>query len=327
MRNRALRILPAYWAILLLTALVLQTATLRTESGKLAYGALTEPAEMLAAALLVHDYNPGTMLIGIGPAWSLAVEAVFYLVLPLLVLGAGALAAMAASRRQRVFALLGPPLLLLAVGLTGKFVAGVVVPAPTPGAGWESNWHSVIERSFWAQADLFSFGMAAAVLHTEVADRRIKLPRGWRTATLAATLLLFLVSIRSLGSAQLSYLPANTAVALCAAALLAVVTFPSDGARQPMLTRLLETRVLFSVGLISYSLFLWNDPLLRWLTNHGVMQPGWFGFGANVLIAAVAVGMLSVATYRLVELPALRRKRRSRGPLVRIPAEQLEAAP
>jgi peptidoglycan/LPS O-acetylase OafA/YrhL len=81
-----------------------------------------------------------------------------------------------------------------------------------------------------------------------------------------------------------------------------------------MLTRLLETRVLFSVGLISYSLFLWNEPVLRWLTNHGVMQPGWSGFGANVLIAAVAVGVLSVATYRLVEIPALRRKRRSRGP-------------
>jgi peptidoglycan/LPS O-acetylase OafA/YrhL len=177
-RNRALRILPAYWAILLLAALMLQTATLRTGSGRLAYGALTEPAEMLGAALLVHNYNRGTVLIGIGPAWSLAVEAVFYLILPLLVLGAGALAKMAASRRQRVVALLGPPLLLLAVGLTGKFVAGVVVSAPTPGAGWESDWHSVIERSFWAQADLFSFGMAAAVLHTEVADGRIKLPRG-----------------------------------------------------------------------------------------------------------------------------------------------------
>jgi hypothetical protein len=33
----------------------------------------------------------------------------------------------------------------------------------------------VVERNFWAQADLVAFGMAAAVLHTEMADGRLRL--------------------------------------------------------------------------------------------------------------------------------------------------------
>ena len=327
LRNRALRILPAYWAILLLSALVIQATTVRDGAGELTAGALTDPAELLAAALLVHDYNPSTLLIGIGPAWSLAVEVVFYLVLPLMVLGVAAVARPMASRQRRVLALLGPPALLLLIGLTGKLVAGFVVTAETPGAGWDTNWHSVIERSFWAQADLFAFGMAAAVLHTEVTDRTVRLPAGWRTPTLVVSALLFLAAAKSLGSAQLSYLPGNTVVALSAAALLAVVAFPWEGARAPRLTRLLEARVIVWVGLVSYSVFLWNDPVMRWLTANGVTQPGWPGLAVNLVVAIVVVGVLSFLTYRLVERPALRRKRRAGREPAPVPSAQVEAAP
>lgn len=86
LRNRALRILPAYWVILLVTALVLQTALLRDASGDLVPGALTDPVELLKTALPVQNHQPETFAIAIGPAWSLAVELVCYLVLPVLVL-------------------------------------------------------------------------------------------------------------------------------------------------------------------------------------------------------------------------------------------------
>jgi peptidoglycan/LPS O-acetylase OafA/YrhL len=42
LRNRALRILPAYWVILLLVAFVLQSAFVRDGHGNLDHGALTD---------------------------------------------------------------------------------------------------------------------------------------------------------------------------------------------------------------------------------------------------------------------------------------------
>lgn len=323
LRNRALRILPAYWVILFLAALVLRTAATRDATGELVYGPLTDPGELLRAMLLIQDYDPATMVIGIGPAWSLAVEVVFYLLLPLLAIGVWRFAHDVPERSRRVALLLAPPLLLLVLGLSGKFVAGIVLPA-TPADGYDTDWHSVVERSFWAQADLFSFGMVAAVLHTEVVDGRLRLPRHWRPLTLGLALAIFLLCVRSLESGQLSYLPQNTAVALSAALLLAVVVYPSEPGRPPpALQRVLEWRVVVAAGLISYSVFLWNEPTIRWLTEHGFTVGGWSGLAFNLALATVVIAALSYTTYRLVELPALRRKRRPTP----MDAAQVEAAP
>jgi peptidoglycan/LPS O-acetylase OafA/YrhL len=150
------------------------------------------------------------MLDGLGPAWSLAVEVVFYCVLPLLVLAAAIFAKRVRGRTGRVLVLLGPPLLLLLVGLSGKAVAAIVVPG-APGNGWGPTWHSVVERSFWAQADLFSFGMAVAVLHVEVSDGHARLPRHWRRVAVALALLIFLPCAATMHQAEQSYKLQNTA--------------------------------------------------------------------------------------------------------------------
>jgi peptidoglycan/LPS O-acetylase OafA/YrhL len=322
LRNRVLRIAPAYWVILLVTALVLQTALTRDSRGELVAGALTDPLDLLRAALLIQDYDPDTLVMGIGPAWSLAVEAVFYLLLPVLVLAAGTVAARYEQRSRRVLILLLPPLFLLLLGLSGKFVAGVVVPGG-PGGGYASDWHSVIERSFWSQADLFSFGMVAAVLHTEFADRRLALPSWWRGATLLAAVVIAVPAADAMNAGQLGHRPENTAVALAAALVLAAVTFPVESGRPPLVRRGLERRAVVFVGLISYSVFLWNEPVIRWLNERGVTREGWSGLAWNIALCSALVAVLSVLSYRLVELPALKRKRR-RPPVA---AEQIEAAP
>jgi peptidoglycan/LPS O-acetylase OafA/YrhL len=326
LRNRALRILPAYWVILLVSALVLETTLVREPDGHLAAAAVTDPLELLRAALFIQNYDPATFAIGIGPAWTLSVEVAFYLLLPLLVLGAARVARGAKDRSRRVAVLLGPPLLLLVVGGAGKFVAGVVLPAP-PDAGFGANWHSVVERGFLGQADLFAFGMIAAVLHTEVQDRRVILPARWRPASLVVAFVIFAVCARSFDDGQLSYQPQNTAVALAMALLLAAVIFPSASERTPWLTRLLETPGIVAVGLVSYSMFLWNEPVVRWLAEHGVAREGWAGFAWNLSVMLIVVGALSFVTYRLVELPALRRKRRTERRATPMEEAQLEAAP
>ena len=66
------------------------------------YGAITTPLLLAKDALLLQNYAPGTLSSGITPAWSLAVEVVFYMLLPLLALVAAALAVRSASLRRRV---------------------------------------------------------------------------------------------------------------------------------------------------------------------------------------------------------------------------------
>jgi peptidoglycan/LPS O-acetylase OafA/YrhL len=87
LRNRVLRIAPAYWVIFAVTALLLGAAAVRGAHGTQT-GRLGDPLSVIQAGLLLQDYHPKTMVIGIGPAWSLAVEVVFYCTLPLLVLAA-----------------------------------------------------------------------------------------------------------------------------------------------------------------------------------------------------------------------------------------------
>ena len=307
-RNRALRILPAYWVILVITGLVLQSTLVR-DGSSLEAGALSDPGAFFSAAFLVHDYRPATVLVGIGPAWSLAVEVVFYLVLPLLAALALALAARARTVRGRVRATLVPALLMLLLGLSGKLVAATLVPGD-PSSGWGPDWHAVLVRSFWTQADLFSFGMVVAVLHLQFKKGALELPARCRTVALAVAVPLGLLAAArlSVNHAQLNYLPENTVIAGVFAVLLALVVLPARAGGQSRLTRLLETRAPVTIGLISYSVFLWHEPLIRWLQAHGLTVGGTGGLAVNIVVLASVTGAISLLTYRFVEVPALRHK-------------------
>lgn len=314
LRNRALRIFPAYWVILLLAALVFQSVLTRDSSGALRNGGLFEVGRLIPDLLLIQHYDPDTVVTGIGPAWSLAVEIVFYLALPLLVLLAVRLARRASGRRGRQFATLAPAALLLAVGLGGKAAAAYIVPPIHAFDGWEADWHSVLERSFLCQADLFAFGMALAVVRTESEDGLLRLPRRWRAAAAAGALFCYLVTAKFTHfSEHMSYSPFNTLIALGCALLLALVVLPAKHAGRPgLLVRFLETRPVIAVGLASYSIFLWHEPLIRWMAAHDLTAAWTGGLLWNVLTLGAFTGALSALTYRFVEAPALRLKSRRR---------------
>jgi peptidoglycan/LPS O-acetylase OafA/YrhL len=94
------------------------------------------------------------------------------------------------------------------------------------------------------------------------------------------------------------------------ALLLALVVLPTIEAAPPRpgLVRLLETRLFVAVGLASYSLFLWHEPVVRWLQGHGWTMGGAGGFWINLLVLGALTGLLSGLSYRYVERPALSRK-------------------
>jgi peptidoglycan/LPS O-acetylase OafA/YrhL len=102
LRNRALRILPAYWFILGVATLAGAAVVHSSATEKLA-GHL-DPGRLLASAGLVQGYRPATLFTGLAPAWSLGVEMAFYLLLPF--------AALLAVRSVWL-----PPALLLGFGL------------------------------------------------------------------------------------------------------------------------------------------------------------------------------------------------------------------
>jgi peptidoglycan/LPS O-acetylase OafA/YrhL len=329
LRNRALRIVPAYLVILLLVSLVLRSALTYDRPGHLHSGSLTEPGLLLKNVLLVQNYVPNSILTGIGPAWSLAVEVVFNHALPALGLRAWLLARSAAPRRGRRIAALAPAALLLVIGISGKLVAAHFSHGGIY-HGWTPDWESVVERSFWCQADLFVFGMGLAVLRVDAEDGLLRFSRNLRPLAGVLGLLAFVATARMTGLwDELGYSFYNTLMAFAFACLLALVVLPTRGTRPSLLLRMLETRPFVWAGLISYSVFLWHEPLVHWLEAHGLTAGGTIGFVTNTLVLLAITVILSALTYRWVELPAVQRKA-SVVPERRIadlPAEQVQAAP
>ena len=184
-----------------------------------------------------------------------------------------------------------------------------------PGFGWVNDWHSVLERSFWVQADLFAYGMLLAVLSVAVEDGRIQLPRGWWPVTASA-----FVGARCRDGGRLrqgSDQPVR--LRLVDGPRDAACSFPSSCSRG----------ATASVGRSSWagsrpgrSCGSGSSPTAS--SSGTNRSSGGFGTGAcwppgreledsslNLVIVGTVSLALSALTYRVVELPALRRKART----------------
>jgi peptidoglycan/LPS O-acetylase OafA/YrhL len=308
LRNRALRILPAYWAVLIATAILLPAVQVRVSTSDVELGRLlAHPEELVPNLLLMQNYFRGSIDTGIGPAWSLAVEVVFYLALPIVALVAAGIGNRTTSRRGRTLAVLVPPFLFLLVGSVAFSTAARFSDT--------SAARSILVRSFLNHADLFSFGMALAVVAISVDDGVLTLPAWWRkAAVLAIIALVAAIMILVDRGRLLTYRGAmgyETLTALVAVLLVAAVVLPSDGARVPISIRILNSRVVVAIGLASYSVFLWHEPLIRWLQARGLTFSGARGYVENLLLLSALTAVAAGATYRFVEKPALARKQRS----------------
>jgi peptidoglycan/LPS O-acetylase OafA/YrhL len=306
--NRGLRILPAYWFVLAVTAVVLPAADVRLSATQVGLGRLVmHPAELFANAALMQNYFTGSMDSGIGPTWSLAVEVVFYLTLPALGLIAVTIARRSTTRRMGTIAVLAPAALLYGIGLAAAMLAQQIEPSESA--------YAILVRSFLYHADLFSFGMAFAVLMTCVTDGTLELPRWWPTALTVAfgalVLTTMLLADRAVIPTYQGAVLYETLTAGAAVALLALVVLPRANGSAPFLSKVLDSRIFVAVGLASYSVFLWHEPLIRWLNAAGLTFAGRRGFLVNLAVLSALTGFAAALTYRFIERPALARKRRS----------------
>jgi peptidoglycan/LPS O-acetylase OafA/YrhL len=218
--------------------------------------------------------------------------------------------------------------MLVLVGLAGKATAAWVVP-PGPWGGWGADWHTVIERSFFGHADMFGFGMMVAVLHVLREDGRLRLPRRWRLGALGLMLAVALPTTKLLhteldarGDPVWNY-PYDFVMAAVGAVFLAWIVLPDPSSPRPWLAvRLLEQRTVVAIGVVSYSLFLWHEPLILLLREHGLTGSGPSGFAVNLAVVTIVALLLSILTYHYFERPALIRKSRSSGGLSQTPRRE-----
>jgi peptidoglycan/LPS O-acetylase OafA/YrhL len=297
MRNRVLRIVPAYWAVLLVTAAAGITVTGWSQHEPTLGVTITDPAFLLRNALLLQSYHPDTLYQGIGPAWSLTVEVVFYVAVPVL----GVLAAAAARRTTgpagRAAAALAPAALLLLVGTAGKVLA----------AHLSGSHRELLSVSFLGCADLFAFGMVVAVVHGLLVQSGRTLPASWRHRGPAAVV----VAVLAAQVVPFTSLFHQTGMAMAFGVLLAAVVLPVAGTGPAPLAHALEQPALAAVGVISFSLYLWHEPLVHLWRASGQAVAGPGGYLINLAVVAATAVALAALTYWAVERTALRRKARA----------------
>ena len=334
LRRRALRILPAYWAVVLIAIPVLNPHAARHAWSWLQY------------LLLVQNYDPhpwwtGTGAVGLAQMWSLAVEVSFYLVLPLL---AAALAWLAHTRlghtrlarirlilwRRRATAPAGPAgmarrarrmLTVIAILAASSFGWTVLAYYPQPQlwfAGtlpslliWFAAGMAIAAGSAWAAAEPEGAGPASRFCRS-VADSS---GMCWLIAGCA-----FALACTPLTGPEFGGVPSlwntefKTALyAIIALAVVAPLAFQPWRAQPTMSSRVLSSRVFRFLGKISYGIFLWQFlaayaffALLHLKTAFytGVYSP-LAALGVLIGVTVFTI-VISVASYYLLERPAQR---------------------
>ncbi len=270
--RRALRIWPAFFSLIVAMLLIADLAS----SVRVSHG------QALSAALFIWNYSPASGGWWLGHTWSLSIEEQFYLLWPLVLV-------LCAPRRA--FAVATALLVIEPVVRVVSYVGGIGDPARIP-------------VYLHTRVDSLLFGAVAALLPVvwpEVHRRVLATIVRLRLAAVALGLLA--ISAWAAAVCHGAYeLPLGWSVdGLCAATIL----LATEG--EGWLRRVLSFRPLVWLGLISFSLYLWQQ----------LFTGPWRGpILGSVALAPVLAILCATVSYSLIELPFLRLKRRFRSPTV-----------
>jgi peptidoglycan/LPS O-acetylase OafA/YrhL len=313
-RNRVLRIWPAYLVVLAIVGFGLGLTVVDKDAPTLeGLGRLTDPVLLITNVLLVQSYSPSTAFTGLGVSWSLVTEVGFYILLPPL----GYLGVVIARRRSRVLAALIPGLLLLVVGVASRIAS--LVWNDWENVHPETNWNSVFDRSTLVQCDLFGAGMIAAALL--VASGFMTANKLSRLRRVMWTIIgVCIVVVVVLGSGE----KLTTFMGVAFGAGIVLTQVPQPDLLSRALVKVMDFAPPRIAGEISLSCYLWHYPILLFLMLH--VDGDIIRYGSNLellkswMILTVPTLILGAITYRLVELPAMRQKRRTDRTTVAKPA-------
>jgi len=293
--RRALRILPAYWLVVVMCFVLLP------ENAKVT------SADWIRHLLLLQNYQPNTLRAGLTQTWSLVTEVSFYLLLPVLatiILGRHG-TPLSDRRPLRVLGL------FVAFSIAWLLVSRIVDEDGSQPLG------------SWLPGTLawFSVGMALALLRAWFEQLgSASLPLAWVRDLAKApgscwllALFLFAVATTPVAGPRLLFpstgweMVAKTLLYGTAAAfiVLPLVLADQSGSR---FIRALSVRPLRWLGELSYSIFLWHLLVLASvyeLTDIKIFQGRFWSVLGLTLAGTMVVSTLS---YLLLERPLLRLK-------------------
>ena len=223
--NRALRILPLYYFVLVVYILAIDHGASVTTWWR--------------SLLLLENFFPATLAHVDGVMWSLVVEVQFYILLPFL---AFAIMKVAASSWQRAC------WCLVGLGVVAELVRWITVSSVTaPSERWTYSLPSTFV--------FFVPGMLLAVLQTAWRDEGPQALRGWagRSSTWLLASLPFWAIVVWHYNLDFLLVPATFFT-------VGAVALPL---RRGLVGNVLEWRPLALLGVASYSLYLWHFPIVN----------------------------------------------------------------
>ncbi len=296
--RRALRIVPAYWVALVIVTLILGLeASVFTPSGIVTYFGF------------LQVYDIGTVVGGIGQAWTLCIEVSFYIALPIWAFFARRMLPRS-GRRQMI----SGELWALAALFCASFLWQLVVsPLFLPG----DQGYLIAQISLPAFADQFALGMAMAVVSVAVHSgskrpRALRLVEGKPWIWVLAALALYALLGVKIGAVGLGTSWADAGLfrhvikGLIGVCVLAPAVF--GGALGGGVRAALGWRPLMLLGLVSYSFYLYHLAFIVKLNEVGWLHDlGWVAVAGASFVCSVAAAAVS---YRLIEAPGIALGRR-----------------
>jgi peptidoglycan/LPS O-acetylase OafA/YrhL len=277
--RRAVRILPLYW-IAVIVVWAVRNPTLHGDW-----------IDLIEHLTFTQIFDEKRIFYTLGPVWSMSLEIFFYGLLVILGPAAVRLCRRLATRRQRVTVL-----------LTG---CGVLLAIPVV---WNATAFLVFHISFehWpvyfgpqARFGAFAVGMALAVI--AAARRSEPVFTGVWPSVLRVASLLVVAAATALNQTgtwgQVAY---HDVSAVGWGLLLASTVL---GKKDQAWSHWLSWRPLTLVGLLSYSIYMWHEPLMMLLENVGLIGRSPAALPAAILIMLVAAFLVGGLSYHLIEYP------------------------
>ena len=296
--RRVARIVPAYWVAL--TAAVLFVAPRPIGWGS-----------VVAHYLFLQNWVPGQSRSDIYVvAWTLGIEALFYIVVPI---GAALLRArfpgpIRADRLIRI--LLG----VWAFSLVWGFVWGIAFDYVPVLNDHQDTWRTVLSDNLPTQLGLFCPGMILAVVFAK--ERRVDLGSPAEAPPLRGLLgarssLIFLLSLGlaivgiGVGGQARTGQALRDGLFLPLACGLLLLLFLRGG---PYVRAI--SRYLAPVGVISYGIYLWHWIVAQWLADRGLeisLGGQWLAWIVAFVLLCLITFPLAAASWLFVEHPAMKR--------------------
>jgi peptidoglycan/LPS O-acetylase OafA/YrhL/peroxiredoxin len=272
------------------------------------YGGDGQIADLVRHLTFTQIYHNDKIFYTIGPSWSLAVEVHYYIFTGILVWILTKFVPRVRSRGRRILLVAALPATLAAASLFYKYWAFYVAHLGLD--NFPPPHHYTVYYSALARADGFAYGMLLAVLIPVIGNWR---PRGPGVARgLVAIALIpfaYMVAVRGDRATDPHVVSLFYYSWIGLATVLVIAATVLSRPEWPWMRLMRSTPVQFT-GIVSYSLYMWHEPLMISLEKHHVLNFTNTTTWPLSTLALIAIALVVAwASYHLIEMPGQRLRR------------------